>query len=155
SEVSDARWGEFDIGGALWTVPSERFKSDRQHLVPLSGDALNLLCSVPRFVGDCVFSTNAGQKPVDGFSKAKARLDAAMQVLLGDVQPFVVHDLRRTVRSRLSELRVPPVVAELVIGHSLPGLLRVYDQWDHIEERRAALEKWATRLHQIIDPTPN
>jgi integrase len=90
-------------------------------------------------------------RPVDGFGKAKLRLDAAMGVILGrPVEPFVLHDLRRTVRSRLSELRVPPVVAECVIGHALPGLLGVYDKWDYIDEKREALARWSARLSEIV-----
>jgi integrase len=115
-----------------------------------------LLDGLPHFMGPFLFSTTAGAKPVDGFSKAKVRLDAAMQALLGEtkLQPFVIHDVRRTVRTRLSEIGVAPIVAELVIGHTLPGLLRVYDQWEHLKEKREALDRWALRLRQLVDPRP-
>src|SRR5262249_51847011 len=120
-------------------------------------DAMALLEGLPHFAGDHLFSTTAGKKPVDGFSKAKLRLDGAMQALLrGEMlEPFVIHDLRRTVRSRLSELRVPKVVAELVIGHTLPGLLKVYDHWEHLDEKRDALDLWAARLREILNPHAN
>ena len=103
-----------------------------------------------------MFSTTSGCRSVNGFSKVKARLDVAMQRLHGeaDIRPWVIHDIRRTVRSRLSELRVPPVVAELVIGHQLPGLLRVYDQWEHLDEKRDALTRWANHLREIVGAVP-
>jgi integrase len=146
------RWPEVDTDRAIWTIPRERFKSDREHIVPLSDDALALLAALPRFAsGQFAFTSTAGMRPVDGFGKAKLRLDAAMGVILGrPVEPFVLHDLRRTVRSRLSELRVPPVVAECVIGHALPGLLGVYDKWDYIDEKREALARWSARLSEIV-----
>ena len=69
-------------------------------------------------------------------------------------EPFVIHDLRRTVRTRLSQLRVSPEIAELVIGHGRKGITRVYDQHEALDERREALELWAARLRSIVTPPP-
>ena len=164
SEVAEARWPEFDLAAKLWTVPPERFKSDSSHRVPLSGDALAIIESLPRFggkspgTGDFLFSTRFGQLPVNGFAKAKARLDAEMLAILREANPeaglpgFVLHDLRRTVRTRLSSLKVPTEVAEMVIGHGKRGLARVYDQHEFIDEMREALEAWAAKLQ--VDHRP-
>jgi hypothetical protein len=57
---------------------------------------------------------------------------------------------RRTVRTRLSALRVSEPVAELVIGHARKGLARVYDQHRYIDEMREALELWAEKLRAIV-----
>jgi integrase len=144
-----------DLDGKTFTVPPERFKSDRTHIVPLSDQALAILRQLPRFAsGDYVFTTTAGKKPVDGFSKAKLKLNGAIQAILGEtkLEPWTIHDLRRTVRTRLSELRIQPIVAEAVIGHSLPGLLGVYDQHAYLEEKRDALQRWADHLGKIIAP---
>lgn len=168
TEVSDALWPEFNIDGALWTVPPQRFKSDAEHRVPLTNDVLALLRTLPRFkAGEHLFSTTFGKKPVDGFSKAKERLDKVMLEELrkmaaehGDdaekvkLPPFVLHDLRRTMRTRLSALRVPDTVAEMVIGHGRKGLQRVYDQHKFIDEMREALAAWASRLRDIVEPPP-
>ena len=70
----------------------------------------------------------------------------------GELPGWVLHDLRRTVRTRLSALQVPDVVAEMVVGHAKQGLQRVYDQHSYMEEMRAALTKWAARLAAIVDP---
>jgi integrase len=79
SEVAEARWGEFNILERRWTIPASRMKGDASHLVPLSDTALAILDLLPRFEkGDHLFSTTFGQKPVSGFSKAKARLDELM-----------------------------------------------------------------------------
>jgi integrase len=151
SEASDARWSEFDLKKKIWTVPAERFKSNATHLVPLSDQAMAVLESIPRFTkGDHLFSANFGDKPVGGFSKAKARLDKLM-----GAPPWVIHDIRRTVRTRLASLRVPDMVAEMVIGHGRRGLQRVYDQHTYEAEMREALERWAARLRDIVTPPPD
>lgn len=167
TELSGARWREFDLKNKLLTIPPERFKSDAVHLVPLSDDAMSILGTLPRLVGgDFVFSHAGGRKAVANFSLAKSELDRrmlqslrALARLRGDdpntvsLPPFVVHDLRRTMRTGLSALRVPEVVCELVIGHARQGLPGVYDRWGYLEERREALDLWAARLRttgQII-----
>jgi integrase len=143
-EVAEARWDEFE--GALWTIPAARFKTGAAHEVPLSGLALEILRSVPRFEGPHVFTTTGGTRPISGFSKFKARLDKALE----GMQPWVFHDLRRTMRTRLSSLPVPHNVAELVIGHRQRGLHRTYDRHTYRAEKARALELWAGELVSTI-----
>jgi integrase len=155
SEVSDARWREFDLTKRVWTVPPERFKSNASHLVPLSDAAVAIIGALPHFKGDHLFTTTYGDKPISGFSKGKDRLDKLMGEQLGSTPPpWVIHDIRRTVRTRLASLRVPDLVAEMVIGHGRKGLQRVYDQHTYETEIREALELWAARLRDIITPPP-
>jgi integrase len=170
SEVAEARWREFDLHNQLWVIPPERFKSDAAHTVPLSDDVLALLESLPRWKGgDFLFSSTGGKTPVNGFSKAKLRLDRRMLLSLramarkrGDnprnvlLEPFVIHDLRRTVRTRLSSLRVADAVAEIVIGHGRKGMQRTYDQHTYLPEMREALDGWAVLLRNIVEqPSSN
>jgi len=151
SEVAGAQWSEFDLARKLWTVPPERFKSNATHMVPLPEQAVAVLKSLPHFTkGDHLFTTTFGEKPIAGFSKGKARLDKLMKA-----PPWVIHDIRRTVRTRLASLRVPDMVAEMVIGHGRKGIQRVYDQHTYETEMREALELWATRLRDIVTPPPN
>jgi integrase len=156
SEVAEARWSEFDLGHKLWTIPAERMKADAAHVVPLTDDVIEILTSLPRFnKGDHLFSTDSGVKPVDGFSNGKVKLDKAMAAELGRaVEPFVIHDIRRTMRTGLSALPVPDLVRELVIAHSKPGLHKVYDQHAYLDEKRRALELWAAKLRSIVEPPP-
>jgi hypothetical protein len=72
-----------------------------------------------------------------------------------ELVPFVLHDIRRTMRTGLSALPVPDLVRELVIAHTKPGLHKVYDQYAYIDEKRHALELWAARLRSIVSPTPD
>ena len=120
----------------------------------LSDAAISILESLPRFNrGDCLFSTSFGEKPVSGFSKAKRRLNSYMQQEI-EFEPFVLHDLRRTMRTGLASLRVQDHVAEKVIGHGRKGLQRVYDQHHYEKEMREALNLWAARLRSIVTPSP-
>jgi integrase len=156
------RWREVDLAAALWTVPPERFKSDQWHLVPLSTQAVAVLHELqsllPRVDRDAfVFSTTGGMKAIAGFGKVKARLDALMVADLGRPlgESFVNHDIRRTVRTRLSEIGINTEVAELVIGHTKGGLIGTYDMHQFLDERRAALQAWADRLDRIAAPQAN
>ena len=71
-----------------------------------------------------------------------------------ELKPWVIHDLRRTLRTHLSALRIPDHVAEMVIGHGRQGLQRVYDQHRYLDEMREALTQWAARLRSIVNPPP-
>lgn len=150
-EVADMAWPEVDFAKKLWTIPAARMKGARAHEVPLSADALALLHALPRFgAGDAVFTTTDGRKPVNGFSKAKVRVDK-----LSGVTGWKIHDLRRTMRTHLSALPVQDLVRELVIAHAKPGLHRVYDQHAYLDEKRDCLRLWEARLHGIISPPPS
>ena len=156
TEVAGGQWRELDLHKKLWMVPPERFKSNATHLVPLSDQAVAVLRELPRFTkGDHLFSTTFGEKHVTGFSRAKAEVDKLVAERLGaSPPPWVIHDIRRTVRTRLASLRVPDMVAEMVIGHGRKGLQRVYDQHRYVDEMREALELWAARLRDIVTPPP-
>ena len=153
SEVAEARWREFDLDKKIWIIPAARMKGDAAHMVPLTDDVIEILKSLPRFTkGDHLFSTDFGVKPVNGFSKAKVRLDKEMAAKLGgELEPFVIHDIRRTMRTGLSALPgVPDLVRELVIAHTKPGLHKVYDLHAYGAEKRNALELWEKRLRTIV-----
>ena len=165
TEVSDARWREFDLKAHLWTIPAERMKAAEAHEVPLTDDMLAILSALPRFhKGDFLFSTTFGVKPISGFSKAKARLDRRMLLTwraLGDdrrgkaFEPFVIHDIRRVVRTNLARLLVPDLIAELLIGHRPGGLHRVYVRHTYRAEKLQALERWGQHLRAIVEPAPD
>jgi integrase len=155
SEVAEARWREFDLTKKLWEIPAERMKADAAHAVPLSDEAVRILESLPRFTkGDYLFSASYGLRPVVAFTKCKAALDARMLAELKELPPFVIHDIRRTMRTGLSALPVPDLIRELVIAHTKPGLHKVYDRHGYLDEKRHALDLWAKRLRDIVTPPP-
>jgi integrase len=148
--------GRIALSKKLWSIPPERFKSNATHLVPLTDEAIAILKALPEFGrGEYLFSTSSGQSSVAGFAKAKQRLDRLMVEELGSAPPpFVLHDLRRTVRTRLASLRVSDLVAEMIIGHGRRGLQRVYDQHSYEPEMREALQLWAAHLRDIVERPP-
>jgi integrase len=150
-EVSDARWDEIEVKDALWTIPASRYKTGSAHEVPLSSLAIEILASIPRFEGPYVFTTTAGERPISGFSKMKDRLDAALGE---DFESWVFHDLRRTMRTRLSGLPIPHNVAELVIGHRQKGLHRTYDRHAYRAEKARAMELWCKELLSTASDEP-
>ena len=151
SEVAGARWSEFDLARKVWTVPAERFKSNATHMVPLSDQAMAVLLSVPHFTkGDYLFIDNLRREACRGFQQGEGTPRQAD----GRPSPWVIHDIRRTVRTRLASLRIPDMVAEMVIGHGRKGIQRVYDQHSYEDEMREALELWAARLRDIVTPPP-
>jgi integrase len=104
------------------------------HVVPLSDGVIDLLHELPRLDrGDYLFSFTFGARPANSFGRTKIRLDA----LMPPGEPFVFHDIRRTVRTRLSGIpNVSDLVRELGIGHTKPGLHKVYDLHAYEDEKR-------------------
>jgi integrase len=151
SEAACMTWAEVDLDAALWVVPAARAKNATAHEVPLSGMAMDLLQSLPRFTGgDFVFSTSGGRNPIPGFSFYKNTIDARATGLAS----WRFHDLRRTARTNLASLGVSPFTAELILGHTQKGVHKVYDVFRYQSQKREALERWATRLRGIVTPPP-
>jgi hypothetical protein len=85
---------------------------------------------------------------MSGHTKAQARVVKAM-----GCAPWRTHDLRRTVASHLAQLSVAPHVIEAVLNHksgTIRGVAAVYNRYDYLAEKRAALEAWGKRLREII-----
>ena len=141
------RWSELDLAGRVWRLPKERSKNGREHTVPLSDPAIAILEGLPR-IGDAadgfVFSVRSGA-PIRGFSRAKMIIDRTILELMreeaearGDdpqrvrpPEPWVLHDLRRTVATGLQRLGVRLEVTEAVLNHvsgSQGGLVGVYQR---------------------------
>jgi integrase len=144
SEVATMR--RCDIDREIWTIPRERVKKDRPHTVPLTKTALATLSTLPNFGPNTyVFSTTEGERPSSNFCKVKRELDR-----LSETSGWTIHDLRRTVRSKLAELRVPEVVARKVLNHELGKVDRTYNRHDYMAEKRTALRAWEANLLNLI-----
>ena len=151
-EIAGARWRE--IKARQFVVPPERFKSGVSHIVPLSADAVALLGRLPRFKnGDYIFTSTAGEKATNGWSRAKQDIDRVMaRELNREPERWVIHDLRHTIRTRMAALGVSEQVAEMVLGHAKRGLARIYDEHRYEDEMRVAYEAWTELLRGLIAP---
>jgi integrase len=160
SEVFGADWGEFDLVAGEWIIPAARSKNKRDHLVPLSPQAVDLLRSLPVIDGSSkVFPTRKGGREgevgASGFSKATARIKGAVERALEreDGEQWQLHDIRRTVATRLQKMGVKITVTEAVLNHvsgTRGGIVGVYQTHDFAEEKRVALEAWADQLVRIV-----
>ena len=154
-EAAGMTWDEVNLDDALWVIPAHRTKTGAPHEVPLSRMAVELLKSLPRFAGDFIFSANGGRAPIKGFGKFKDAVDArAAELAPPGLTEWRFHDLRRSARTNLSSLGVSPFIAELVIGHQQKGVHKVYDVFRYQSEKREALERWAGKLRDIVEPPP-
>jgi integrase len=157
NEVVQASWPEFDLAKWEWLIPAARMKGKkskaRPHLVPLTDDMLGIINGLPRFDGgEFLFSRSRGKAPVNFGAKIKRKLDDAMLAELGKLSAWVNHDIRRSVKTNMSALRIPPVVSEAVLAHVQPGIAARYDVHDYRAEKLEALTAWGARLRQIVDP---
>ena len=173
NECADASWSEFDLKEKLWTIPKERMKGTnekaRAHVVPLTDHMLATIEKLPRFKsGEFLFSITAGKTPIWISDKVKKRLDRRMLRSLralarkrgenpGNVAfaAWTNHDLRRTLRSGLSRLRIDHDVKEAILAHVKTGIVGTYDRYDLLDEKREALTLWAARLRDITSPPPD
>ena len=141
------RWSEIDHAKSLIALSGERTKNGRPHDVPLSPAAVTIMERQPRRVGrELVFGERAG--PFQGWSKAKAALDKAIaknSAENGRVAPWRLHDVRRTVATRMADLGIQPHVVEAVLNHvsgHKAGVAGIYNRSVYAAEKRAALDIW-------------
>jgi integrase len=162
-EVAGMEWPELNLAQRTWTIPREKAKNKRAHEVHLSEAALAVLRSLPR-VGDGLVFTTTGETAVSGFSRAKRRLNTAMLATKraelgwrkGDAIPrWILHDLRRTGATGMARLGLPPHVVDKVLNHvsgTIRGVAAVYNRFEYLDERRAALDGWARHIGNIVEP---
>ncbi len=149
-EVRGMRRAELSDDLATWTIPGERTKNKRSHVVPLTSMARELIGSV-RGDGEPVFTTN-GRSPLGVGSKIKQRLDRAMKT-----PPWRLHDLRRTCATGMAEIGVAPHVVEAVLNHvsgAKSGVAGVYNRAQYAAEKKAALERWASHIAGLVSGRP-
>ena len=93
-----------------------------------------------------------GKTPFRGRSWTKLRLDARITITTGKpLAPWVLHDLRRTMRSGLSKIGIPPHVAERAINHVKGGVEAIYDRHHYQREIGNALARWADHVLAIVE----
>jgi integrase len=143
-EAAAMTWAE--VEGDLWIVPGSRYKTKREHVVPLSGAAVSALASLPRIgPGKYVF-TLTGATPMGGISNRKAAFDQRC-----GVKDWTLHDLRRTARSLMSRANVPPYIAEKCLGHVAAAIERTYDRHAYLDEKREAFAKLAEEVAKAAE----
>jgi integrase len=146
-EISALRWVE--IEGNTITLSGTRTKNGEPHDIPLSAPALALIKGITPIVGSSYVFTVDGKLPISGWSRAKARLDELVQI-----EPWRLHDLRRTLATGCQKMGVNLQVTEAVLGHtsgSRGGIVGVYQRHDYADEKRTALEAWGAHVMALVE----
>ena len=145
-EVIGARPEEFDLEKTIWTVPASRMKAEREHRVPLSGRAAEIVRRQIERAGEFVFS---GRKP------AKPLSNMSMLMLLKRMrrEDLTVHGFRSTFRDWAAECtNYPREVAEMALAHVVSDQTEAaYRRGDLFEKRRLLMIEWARHC----DKRPN
>jgi integrase len=135
-EVRLATWDEIDLAKKLWVIPGHRTKSGREHRVPLSRPAVELLHNLPR-LGAFVFPGITGDKPMSH--------SAMLRVL---PEKTTVHGLRSSFRDWCGDrTNFAREIMEAALGHKVGESTETsYRRGDALEKRRRLMEEWARFL---------
>ncbi len=150
---------EIDEVERQWKLPAERTKNKHEHIVPLSDAALAVLRGHPRREGRTnLFGT--GEGAFSGWSKARTLMDERIAKARAGrrgvkaMEPWVLHDLRRTMATGMARLKVLPHVIEAVINHHRSGhqggVAGVYNLETYLPEKRQALDLWADHVLALV-----
>lgn len=141
-EVAGMKWAELANDLSTWTIPGERAKNGKAHVVPLTQPVQALLRGLPR-LSDLVFGR------FNNWTRAKAALDRKSGVAV-----WRLHDLRRTCATGLQRLGVRLEVTEKVLNHvsgSHSGIVGIYQRYNFATEKRHALDAWGMHVMNVVE----
>jgi integrase len=161
---------EWNLHSNAWEllIPEDRMKGKIAHVVPITSDLREVVYDACPRRGRFLFSHDGGESPMRLGDRMKKQIDAEMLKVLREIAVergddpedvelvhFTNHDIRRTVRTRLSRIKgIDLETREAILAHVKPGIQRVYDVYEYFDEKREALELWATELRRIVEPPP-
>ena len=141
------------IKDGTWTVPQGHREKGTGGALKLPTMALQIIERQPRIEGNPYVFASGENTHFNSWSLAKWKLDAELKQVLPEMEPWVVHDLRRTARSLMSRAGVRPDVAERTLGHVIGGVEGIYDRHSYDAEKAEALQRLANLIGTILDPT--
>lgn len=140
SEASGTRWEEIDINAKLWKIPAERMKAKREHIVPLSPQAINILemlASISSHRNYVFPSRNNPKQPMNS-QTANAALKR-----IGYGGKLVAHGLRSIASTALNEAGMNPDVIEAALAHNDKNeVRRAYNRSTYLEKRIELMNWW-------------
>jgi len=149
SELIEAKWEEIDLEKGVWSIPGERMKKDKPHIVFLSQQAIamfkelkQLACGSPYVLP----SRSSLHKPI-----SKSTLNVAVRALDLDVRDFVIHDFRRTASTHLHEAGFNSDWIEKALAHETKGIRGVYNRAQYADQRKEMLQWWADFVDAQIE----
>lgn len=166
-EVGEMTVDEINTTNKMWTVPAERSKNGKAHIIPLSQPARDEIERIGRTAASNLLFTTNGRTPVSGYSKAMRRLREEVERLRrqdaeregrptpAPVSHFQLHDFRRTVVTWAANAGFRAEVADKLLNHStgkLGGVAGVYNRADFLPDRARLLDAWAAHVVRCADP---
>lgn len=150
NELVTAKIAAFDLANATWQLTTADTKTKQEILIPLPAQAVEALRDLTRLAAGSDYLLPARQYQDRRFPHiSESTINVALAKVKANmpgVQPFSVHDFRRTTRTHLAALGVDSHIAERCLNHKLKGVEGVYNRHDYFEERKAALQKLANFL---------
>ncbi len=144
-EIRGAEWSEIDLDAALWTIPAERMKGKREHLVPLSRQALEVLKAALPISGHGRFIFPSIRSAAYPMSNNTA--NAAIRRMGYGKEEMTAHGFRAMASTILNEEGYDPDVIERQLAHVETNKVRAaYHRAQYLEERRKMMQDWADLL---------
>jgi integrase len=156
-KVMTIKWA--DLKNGVWTISAQN-KREKGHagVIRLPKMAVTVIDAQPRLPGNpYVFPADKGNgKSFNSFSQRKNELDAMLpKHMRTEEGKWVLHDLRRTAKTRMSKIKVDRLHSELALGHEIKGVEGTYDRHDYFEEMSAALDRLAAHISEVLNPSPS
>lgn len=151
NEFLHATWDEIDFDNATWTIPAERMKMTRSHVVYLSKQALDILIGFKTFYCETKYLVPGRYSSIEPLSDAALNrvinTTVARAIKEGfEFDKFSVHDLRRTASTLLHEHGFNSDWIEKCLAHEQKGTRAVYNKAEYAEQRRDMLQQWANMV---------
>ena len=155
-ELQGATWDEIDFEEKTWTIPKERMKMRRPHIVYLSRQAMDILLGLQYMGGGSQYvlqSRYDGDKPLAAstFNKTCLSCVTVAQEKGWDLRRFNPHDLRRTASTILHEAGFNSDVIEKCLAHEQKGVRAVYNKAEYAKQRRELLQDWADMIDEFVE----
>lgn len=147
-ELCAALWEEFDIENEVWHLPGTRTKNGDDIDIPLAKPVIAWLEDLRVYSFGSKWLLPARKLRLTAHVSSAVINTALPHILavMPDVEPFSVHDFRRTARTHLAALGVDPVIAERCLNHRIQGVEGIYNRHQYFDERKDALSLWANLL---------
>ncbi|MCO4147249.1 integrase domain-containing protein [Enterobacter roggenkampii] len=149
SEASGARWAEIDLDAKLWTIPAERMKAKREHIVPLSPQALEILEVMKPISAhrEHIFPSRNDPKQAMNSQTANAALKR-----VGYDGKLVAHGLRSIASTAMNEAGFNADIIEAALAHSDRNeVRRAYNRTTYLEGRKALMKWWGNTVRKLKD----
>lgn len=149
NEVASLEWDWIDQEGRLISLPSALTKNKHTHIMPFGDCVVGVLRTIPHTSSFLFPSQSLNGTVFNGWGKSKARFDAELE----NVEPYTLHDLRRTFATLHAKIGTPIHITGRLLNHisgTISGVAAVYNRHSYLEEMRTAIKHFDDYLVNIM-----